>query len=82
MADPMNTIDLSEYKNIARDGAMFWAQARANREQKAMRVYVGPPGSGLDTQERIYNAWFVRSVDEPAPAKAEAVCDIQPKAKP
>ncbi len=63
-------INLGKEINPARDDAMRHALYRANRESKAMAVYVAPPGSGALPSDK-YNTWFVRSVDEPAPDNAQ-----------
>lgn len=74
-------IDLSPEKNLARNSAFQHAQDRAARENKPMRVYVGPPGSGCMADDGL-NVWFVRAYDEPAPDRAELFREITPSGCP
>ncbi len=65
-------INLEPKLNPARGAAMLQAHNRANREGKPMFVFVGPPGSGCFRNDG-FNVWFVRSVEEGVPDKAELI---------
>lgn len=69
-------------KNPARVGAWFYAQRRANRENRSMNVFVSPPlapGNTLRGEPAEgCNVWYVRSTYEAPPADSFLVAIIQP----